>query len=1370
MTKVVTHEPPRFTYAQLPTHMDMPNLIETQQKSYRDFLQIDSLPEKRTNLGLQEVFSSSFPIKGRDNSMLEFVSYTLGRPKYNVQECVDRGMTYAAPLRIKVRLVVRESGSDNPEIIDIREEDIYLGELPLMTDKGTFIINGAERVVISQLHRSPGPVFTADMHSSGRKLVSASIIPNRGAWLEFDTDLNGLVTVVIDRKRKMPVTTLLRAFGYNTSEEIIDLFCSYEEVKVTSKTPQKDLLARVAVYDVVDPDTGEIVCPGGQTIDKDMLEKLRATPGSVKVHLVTEGEKYYPMVYATLAKDPTADAEHAQMEIYRMLRPGEPPMPKKAVTLLENLFFNNRRYDLSRVGRYRMNKKLGVKQPSDLTTLTGEDLVAMVRYILAFTFEDAESDDIDHLGNRRVRTIGELLENQFRLGLARMERSIREKMSILDLESVMPRNLINAKPITSAINEFFGRSQLSQFLDQINPLAELTHKRRLSALGPGGLNRERAGFPVRDVHHTHYGRICPIETPEGPNIGLISSLATYARINEFGFIETPYRTVKDGRVSAQIQYLSADDEDLNLSAPRTGDRKNGPREAVYIAQANAKLGDTGHFTEESILSRHQGDFPSVVPEKISFMDVSPMQLVSVSAALIPFLEHDDANRALMGSNMQRQAVPLLRAEAPLIGTGMERRAAVDSGVVVTARRSGVVEQVSAERIVIRADAIEDPLTDEETDVYVMQKFVRSNQNTCINQKPIVARGQRIVKGQVVADGPATRDGEIALGKNLTVAFMSWDGYNFEDAIICAERVVTEDIFTSIHIEEFKIEVRDTKLGKEEITRDIPNVGEEALRNLDENGIIRIGAPVKPGDILVGKISPKGKVQTTNVEKLLRAIFGKRAEDVRDISLKAPPGTEGTVIDVKVFSRKTRTGKGKVDDQRQLKKLSTDRDKAVAQLEADLIRKTLELVRDQVLKADVIDRETGEVLVSAGTALSRPQLKKLESPNASEIFVEDSAELDRLRLEYGRRIEEVRQDYEKKIDYIKAGDNLPPGVIKLVKVYVAKKRKLQVGDKLAGRHGNKGVVAKIVPKEDMPFLSDGTPVDVVLNPLGVPSRMNVGQVLETHMGKAADILGLHIATPVFDGAKEWDVALALRQAELIREYGRGSIQASLAEEMGSGSRDMLQVAATIKRSYELEHSARTKTEIREALGKGTRISAEDAKQVLEDTLDRYGKSVLYDGKTGEPFAERVCVGNIYIMKLNHLVDNKIHARAIGPYSLVTQQPLGGKAQFGGQRLGEMEVWALEAYGAAYTLQELLTVKSDDIIGRNKIYEAIVKGEKARPPGLPESFYVLVKELQCLGLGVELIEEVDEVTASLQETRKELEAGKRENLRKIVGGKD
>jgi DNA-directed RNA polymerase subunit beta len=1353
MSKLKTKGRERFSYARLKSNMDMPNLIETQKKSYWTFLQQNVLPERRITMGLQEVFASSFPIRGRDNSVLEFVSYTLGRPKYSVQECVDRGMTYAAPMRIKVRLVVRESGVENPEIIDIREEDIYLGELPLMTDKGTFVINGAERVVISQLHRSPGPVFTAEAHPSGRKLVTASVIPNRGAWLEFDADINGVITVVIDRKKKIPVMTLLRAFGFNSNDEIIDLFCKWEEVKVTSKTPQKDLLGQVLLHDVVDAETGEVISPGGVEIDKEIIEKIRAVPGSVIVQLITEGARWYHMVYNSLAKDPSPDTEIAQMEIYRLLRPGEPPMAKKAQTLLENLFFSSRRYDLSRVGRYRMNKKLGINQPPDTVTLTGDDLVAMVRYIMAFTFEDADSDDIDHLGNRRVRTIGELMENQFRLGLARMERSIREKMSILDLESVMPRNLINAKPITSAINEFFGRSQLSQFLDQINPLAELTHKRRLSALGPGGLNRERAGFPVRDVHHTHYGRICPIETPEGPNIGLISSLATYARINEYGFIETPYRVVKDGTVTGKSNYLTADDEDLNISAS-TGD-SNGHSSAIYIAQANAALDDTGHFVGDFILCRNQGEFPVVPPERISYMDVSPMQLVSVSAGLVPFLEHDDANRALMGSNMQRQAVPLLKSEEPLVGTGLEYRSAKDSGIVIVARRGGTVESVSAERIVIRADEIEDPLTDEETDVYDLQKFMRSNQNTCINHRPIASRDQKIAKGDVIADGPATKNGELALGKNLKVAFMSWEGYNFEDAILISERVVKEDIFTSVHIEEFKIEVRDTKLGEEEITRDIPNVGEEALRNLDENGIIRVGAPVKPGDILVGKISPKGKVQTTNVEKLLRAIFGKRAEDVRDISLKAHPGTEGTVIDVKVFSRKTRTGKGKVEDDRQIKKLNGERDKMLEQLKSDLTAKTLDILKDQTLRVDVIDKETGEVLMTASSKITRAKAKSLERANLDEVFIEDSADLDRLRLEYGRRIEEVRQSYEKKIDYVKAGDNLPPGVIKLVKVYVAKKRKLQVGDKLAGRHGNKGVVSRILAVEDLPFLEDGTPVDIVLNPLGVPSRMNVGQVLETHMGKAAEILDFKIATPVFDGAKEWDVALALHQADTAEKHGREGVPGMVIEEIDE-LRNKREIAVAIKRTPELL-KASTRKEMREIIERPSRISDDEVDQIIEATLEAIGKTVLYDGKTGEPFSERICVGNIYILKLNHLVDTKIHARSIGPYSLVTQQPLGGKAQFGGQRLGEMEVWALEAYGAAYTLQELLTVKSDDIIGRNKIYESIVKGEQTKPPGLPESFYVLVKELQSLGLAIDLILKDDDLNEA-ELLKRSLEADK------------
>ncbi len=1244
----------RKSFAQIHSVIDMPDLIETQQNSYSLFLQQDELPDRRGMTGLQQAFDSIFPIKGRDGSTLDFVHYTLGRPKYDVMECIERGMTYAAPLRIKVRLVVRsgkeKDKEESPEVVDIREEDIFLGEIPLMTPRGTFIINGAERVVVSQLHRSPGVTFNVEAHHSGQNLIQGSIIPNRGAWLEFENDLNDVLSVIIDRRRKLPATVLLRAFGYATDEEIMNLFIEHKELKVNSRN-KAHLVGSIVSRDIHDPETNVPIVESGTEITDAIFDKL-VEIRCESVSIVEGHERDYNVIRNTLLKDNTSDKDSAMSEIYQTLRPGEPPALKNAQTLFENLFLKPRRYDLSRVGRYRMNKKLGIQVDIENVTLTPEDIVAAVRYILTLNRGEGFSDDIDHLGNRRVRTIGELLENQIRAGLTRMERTIREKMGILDLENVMPRNLINAKPVTTAISDFFGRSQLSQFLDQVNPLSELTHKRRLSALGPGGLNRERAGFEVRDVHHTHYGRICPIETPEGPNIGLISSLSTYARVNEFGFIESPYRVVKNGVVSKEIQFLSADDEDNSI-----------------IAQANAPIDAKGHFERDLVLSRYRGNFPRVAPEQVNYMDVSPLQLVSISAALIPFLEHDDANRALMGSNMQRQAVPLMKTVAPYVGTGVEYKAAKDSGVVVIAKRPGTVVYVSADTIEVQPD---DPKTENDKDIYKLQKFIRSNQNTCINQKPIVRLGDHIEKGWVIADGPATDKGELALGRNVLVAFMSWEGANFEDAIIVSERLIHDDVFTSVHIEEFKVEARDTKLGEEEITRDIPNVGEEALRNLDDMGVIRIGAPVRPGDILVGKISPKGKVQTSNVEKLLRAIFGKRAEDVKDISLKAPPGTEGTVIDVKVFSRKMRGGKSRAEDERQIKRLLSDREKRIKELKKEWTERIHNTLMGMELAGDVLNPTTGEILFSKGKKISKNDLNKLSDIDITELSIEGDPVLDRLRMDYQRDIEDSQQQYEKQVEYIKTGDNLPPGVLKMVKVYVTKKKRLSIGDKMAGRHGNKGVVARIVPIEDMPYLEDGTPVDIVLNPLGVPSRMNVGQVFETHLGWAINKLGVHIATPVFDGAKEQDVKEYLQQA-------------------------------------------------------GLPIS---------------GKMTVHDGRTGESFAEQITVGYIYMLKLNHLVDDKIHARSIGPYSLVTQQPLGGKAQFGGQRLGEMEVWALEAYGAAHTLQELLTVKSDDIVGRNRIYEAIVKGENARAPGLPESFYVLIKELQSLGLGIELIEDQSE----------------------------
>ncbi|HOE12426.1 MAG TPA: DNA-directed RNA polymerase subunit beta [bacterium] len=1264
----------RQNFSRIQSVVEIPDLIETQQSSYRDFLQEDVVPDKRREMGLQQAFKSIFPIKGRDTSSLDFVGYHLGRPKYKVMECIERGMTYAAPLRIKVRLVIKAAPAKDaePEVVDIREEDIYLGEIPLMTDRGTFVINGAERVVVSQLHRSPGAVFNVETHHTGQKLITASIIPNRGAWLEFENDLNDVLYVIIDRKRKMPVTILLRAFGYGTDEEIFSLFI--ERQKVSLQDEKKALIGRLLATEIRDPSSEATVFEAGTEIDEVVLNRL----SELNIHdivIVRNHPEDFRMIWNTILKDPTKSRDDALREIYATLRPGEPPAPKNAEALIQNLFFRARRYDLSKVGRYRMNTKLGIHIDQEKVTLCAEDLVAVVSYILGLNRGEGVSDDIDHLGNRRVRTIGELLENQIRVGLARMERTIREKMGILDLENIMPRNLINAKPITTAVADFFGRSQLSQFLDQVNPLSELTHKRRLSALGPGGLNRERAGFEVRDVHHTHYGRICPIETPEGPNIGLISSLSTYARINEFGFIETPYRRVKGGRVTNEIVYLSADEEDRCI-----------------IAQANAPIDDKGKFKGDLVLSRERGNFPRVPPDKVDFMDVSPLQLVSISAALIPFLENDDANRALMGSNMQRQAVPLLKTEAPLIGTGVEYKAAKDSGVVVVAKRDGLVEYVSAERIVIRPD---NPLSDNDVDVYPLKKFVRSNQNTCINQKPIVRKGMHIHAGDVIADGPATDNGELALGRNVLAAFMSWEGDNFEDAIVVSERLIRDDVFTSVHIEEFKVEARDTKLGEEEITRDIPNVGEEALKNLDEKGIIRIGATVRAGDILVGKVSPKGKVQTTNVEKLLRAIFGKRAEDVRDISLKAPPGTEGIVVDVKEFQRKLRTGKGRGDDATSLKRLAAQRDRLAHELEAEWDQRIHNFVLGKTAANDLVDTQTGEIIVPAGKKITSADLKKVQGTSLRELRIEDDTFLDELHLEFSKQIEDVHLEYEKEVERIKMGDNLPPGVIKLVKVYVAKKKRLSIGDKMAGRHGNKGVVSKIVPLEDMPFLEDGTPVDIVLNPLGVPSRMNVGQVFEIHLGWAAQKLGRYVATPVFDGATEEDVVEHLRLAGLPED----------------------------------------------------------------------GKTVLYDGRAGEPFSDRITVGYIYMMKLNHLVDDKMHARSIGPYSLVTQQPLGGKAQFGGQRLGEMEVWALEAYGAAHTLQELLTVKSDDIIGRNRIYEAIVKGENARAPGLPESFYVLVKELQSLGLGIE-IDEMEEEEEEEEATKSASTAAEQPEVQEVA----
>jgi DNA-directed RNA polymerase subunit beta len=1309
----------RVSFAKIHEIIGIPNLIEIQQRSYEQFLQAQVPPQEREDSGLQGVFTSIFPISDyNDSASLEFVRYEFGDPKYTAEECWEKGMTYSVPLKVTLRLVVwdKQVGSEARSIRDIKEQEVYLGEMPLMTEHGTFIINGTERVVVSQLHRSPGVFFDHDSgttHSSGKTLFSARLIPYRGSWLEFEFDANDVLHVRVDRRRKFLSTILLRALGYNSNEAILALFygrdmlalnkrdvlldvnapgilgyraarevndgketilaagkritrnglkrCQALKIKQVA-VARDDVLSRIVAKDLVDTQTGEVIAECGQEVTTELLEQLQERGVESLPVLSGPDNREVFEVRETLLKDGTRGTDEALVEIYRRMRPGDPPTLESTKALLDNIFFNPRRYDLSKVGRLKMNKKLGMEIPLEERVLRKEDIIEVVRYLLKAKRGDGQVDDIDHLGNRRVRAAGELLEDQFRIGLARMERAVRERMSTQELETLMPHDLVNAKPVTAALKEFFGSSQLSQFMDQTNPLAELTHKRRLSALGPGGLSRERAGFEVRDVHPTHYGRMCPIETPEGPNVGLIASLSTYARVNDFGFIETPYRKVRDGRVTDEIEYLTADAEERHT-----------------IAQANAELDGRNRFATERVQARVAGNPVMVTPETIEYMDVSPKQLVGISTSLVPFLEHDDANRALMGANMQRQAVPLLRPNAPLVGTGMEFVAAKDSGAVVVAKRGGVVEAVSADRIIVRADPKE-PRSDGQgngsgVDIYTLMKFRRSNQNTCINQKPIVAKGDKVVRGQVIADGPATQQGELALGQNVLVAFMPWGGYNFEDAILISERLVKDDRYTSIHIEEFEIEARDTKLGKEEVTRDIPNVGEEALKDLDESGIIRIGAEVKPGDILVGKVTPKGETVLTPEERLLRAIFGEKAEDVRDASLIVPPGISGTVVDVKVLSRKgvekDERAKAIEDDEvARLRKDFEDEIQIIATARDGRIRARLE---DRVVGKDVKSRGGRKLIVQKRHKLTPEVLAELSPEDLLEVALalddETGAAVSRIIEEANDQVHVLEAMLEERIGRLKRGDELAPGVLKLVKVFVAMKRKLSVGDKIAGRHGNKGVIAKTLPEEDMPYLPDGTPVEVVLNPLGVPSRMNVGQILETHLGWAAQALGVRVASPVFDGAAEKDIKLMLK---------RGKLPPS-------------------------------------------------------------GKTVLYDGRSGKPFHQEVTVGYIYLMKLAHLVDDKIHARSIGPYSLVTQQPLGGKAQFGGQRFGEMEVWALEAYGAAHTLQEILTVKSDDVIGRTKMYESIVKGENALEPGLPESFNVLVKELQSLALDVELVKE-------------------------------
>jgi DNA-directed RNA polymerase subunit beta len=1309
----------RVSFAKIHEIIGIPNLIEIQQRSYEQFLQTRTPPQEREDTGLQGVFTSIFPISDyNDSASLEFVRYEFGDPKYTAEECLDKGMTYSVPLKVTLRLVVwdKQSGSEARSIRDIKEQEVYLGEMPLMTEHGTFIINGTERVVVSQLHRSPGVFFDHDSgttHSSGKTLYSARLIPARGSWLEFEFDANDVLHVRVDRRRTFLATILLRAIGFHSNEVILGLFYGRDTLHLQKRdlvldldspgatgyraarevsdgketvlaagkritraglkraqalkvkqvaVARDDVANRFLAMDIVDRQTGEVLAECGQEITPELLDQFAERGVESFAVLAGPDNREVFEIRETLLKDGTRSTEEALLEIYRRMRPGDPPTLESTKALLENIFFNPRRYDLSKVGRLKMNKKLGLEVRLEERVLRKDDIIAVIKYLLNAKRGDGQVDDIDHLGNRRVRAAGELLEDQFRIGLARMERAVRERMSTQELETLMPHDLVNAKPVTAALKEFFGSSQLSQFMDQTNPLAELTHKRRLSALGPGGLSRERAGFEVRDVHPTHYGRMCPIETPEGPNVGLIASLSTYARVNDFGFIETPYRRVRDGRVTDEIEYLTADEEERHV-----------------VAQANAELDGRNRFLSDRVSARMGGNSIMVPPDQIEYMDVSPKQLVGISTSLIPFLEHDDANRALMGANMQRQAVPLLRPHAPLVGTGMEFVAAKDSGAVVVAKRGGVVEAVSADRIIVRGNPKEARSDGQENgsgvDIYTLRKFKRSNQNTCINQKPIVARGEKVVRGQVIADGPATQTGELALGQNVLVAFMPWGGYNFEDAILISERLVKDDRFTSIHIEEFEIEARDTKLGKEEITRDIPNVGEEALKDLDESGIIRIGAEVKPGDILVGKVTPKGETVLTPEERLLRAIFGEKAEDVRDASLTVPPGISGTIVDVKVLSRKgvEKDDRAKWIEDEEVKRLRKDFEDEILIIASERDARIRRLLDDKSVGREVKGRGGRKVILAKKQKLTADVLAELSTEDMLEAALavddETAGEVTRLIEEAESQVQVLESLLEERIGRLKRGDELAPGVLKLVKVFVAMKRKLSVGDKMAGRHGNKGVIAKILPEEDMPYLPDGTPVEVVLNPLGVPSRMNVGQILETHLGWAVQALGLRAASPVFDGAAERDIKTMLKRGKL------------------PGS----------------------------------------------------GKTVLHDGRTGDPFHQEVAVGYIYLMKLAHLVDDKIHARSIGPYSLVTQQPLGGKAQFGGQRFGEMEVWALEAYGAAHTLQEILTVKSDDVIGRTKMYESIVKGENTLEPGLPESFNVLVKELQSLALDVELVKE-------------------------------
>jgi DNA-directed RNA polymerase subunit beta len=1373
----------RKSFGRITEVAPMPNLIEVQKASYDGFLQINVPTAERASAGLNAVFESVFPIKDfSEKGTLEFVKFELEKPKYDVEECQQRGVTYAAPLKLTLRLVVfdvdEETGARS--VRDIKEQDVYMGDMPLMTDNGTFVVNGTERVIVSQMHRSPGVFYDHDKgktHSSGKFLFAARVIPYRGSWLDFEFDAKDIVHVRIDRRRKLPASTLLMALDSvetekkrsemaengerlmpddadgMSPEEIFGEFYGtviytatkdgwktpfdpelYRGVKLTNDlvnakggktvasagdrmTPRaaqkliddgfkeqlvqdEDLISRYVAEDMANLATGEIFAEAGDEITEELIEALREAGVKDIPTLGIDHTNVGPHIRNTLAVDKNRTRNEALMDIYRVMRPGEPPTPETAEAMFKSLFFDRERYDLSAVGRVKMNARLDLDCPDTMRVLRKEDVLAVVKILVNLKDGRGEIDDIDHLGNRRVRSVGELMENQYRIGLLRMERAIRERMSSVELDSVMPQDLINAKPAAAAVREFFGSSQLSQFMDQTNPLSEITHKRRLSALGPGGLTRERAGFEVRDVHATHYGRICPIETPEGPNIGLINSLATYARVNQYGFIETPYRVVKNGKVTEEVTYLSAIEEGR-----------------YTVAQANAEIDKTGKLVEDLVSCRAGGEFVMSRSEDIDFIDVSPKQLVSVASALIPFLENDDANRALMGSNMMRQAVPLVRAEAPLVGTGMEEAVARGSGATIVAKRTGVIDQVDATRIVVRATE-ETELSSAGVDIYNLRKFQRSNQNTCINQRPLVKVGDQVQAGDIIGDGPSTELGELALGRNVLVAFMAWHGYNFEDSILISERIARDDVFTSIHIEEFEIMARDTKLGQEEITRDIPNVGEEALKNLDEAGIVYIGAEVQPGDILVGKVTPKGESPMTPEEKLLRAIFGEKASDVRDTSMRLPPGVAGTIVEVRVFSRRgiDKDERALAIEREEIEHLAKDRDDELGILERSFSQRLSDLLMNQtIVSGPKGTKEGGRVTPAVMSEFTPRQVAQITVKNDKIM-----ADLEAIRKQFEESEKRLQARFDDKVDKVQGGDELPPGVMKMVKVFVAVKRKLQPGDKMAGRHGNKGVVSRIVPIEDMPYLDDGTHVDIVLNPLGVPSRMNVGQILETHLGWASAGLGKQIGATIDKVTQDGN--LDQLRTVLKDIYGKEVFDEDITQ------LDDEQV-------IELCGNLRGGVPMATPVFDGAR-EADINEMLTKAGLSTSGQVQLYDGRSGEPFDRHTTVGYIYILKLHHLVDDKIHARSIGPYSLVTQQPLGGKAQFGGQRFGEMEVWALEAYGAAYTLQEMLTVKSDDVSGRTKVYEAIVRGDDTFEAGIPESFNVLVKELKSLGLNVEL----------------------------------